>query len=228
MQTFKFSIPVWNKFLFSTDCDTRWMTFSLIQNKFRQSTVPCVHSKSPWLLWEKAVQTLCSQANMNSRTYQVISFLPDSTNFPLLCPPNSYSAFKTLLKFPLFCDTFSASSSSLPCTSQLSDYTLIISPMTCFVIFLFKASSHGFGRKVSWYSLFGEHFGNVYENDKARVEQHNFLLWIYSPGKQQGCYNTVITKEWKLSTCALIYIWLNKYNKVPCGSSTEPEALSLY
>lgn len=147
------------------------MTFSLIRSKFLQSTVPCVHSKPPWLPWE--MEKLSPRAVR--RTWigghiKLFHFCPSQTTFPpFFGLPNSFSAFETLLKFPLLCDTFSASSSSLPCTSQFSGHTLMLSLTTCFVTFLFKASAHIFGRKVRWYNLFGEHFENVYENDKPRA-----------------------------------------------------------
>lgn len=170
MQTFKFSIPGQYKFLFSTDCYARRMTFSLIWSKFLQSTVPCVHSKSPWLLGEteKLSPRAVGRTRIGGHT-KLFHFCPSQMTFPLFCLPNSSSAFETLLKFPLLCDSVSASSNSLPCTSQFSGHTLMLSPTTCFVTFLFKASARISGRKIRWYNLFGEHFGNVYENDKPRA-----------------------------------------------------------
>ena len=100
--------------MFFTNCDTRQKAFSLIWDKFLQFTVP--HQIS--LASVRGAQALCSQANVDRPSCQVISFLHMSNDFPLFCLLNPYSALETLLKFSLFSNTISASSSSLPCTSS--------------------------------------------------------------------------------------------------------------
>lgn len=70
--------------MFFTNCDTRQKAFSLIWDKFLQFTVP--HQIS--LASVRGAQALCSQANMDRPSCQVISFLhmsnPDieALNFP--------------------------------------------------------------------------------------------------------------------------------------------------
>lgn len=117
--------------------------------------------------------------------------------FPFCCPANSYLAFRTLLRLLLFRDIFSASSGSLPCASQPSDHTLVTSPITSTVTFLFKTCSYIFGREVNWYDLFEKRFGNFYENSSARTLWNNkshcqdFIPWIYTCKQQQYCWETI-------------------------------------
>lgn len=160
----------------------------------------CAQQVSLASLKDGKAQPPCSQANVERRTYQVISFLSESNNFP----PFFFFVYRTLpqhsrpcLNFP-----FSVTRSQLPqapclaLPSSLVTLWCYLSLTTCFVTFLFKASVHIFGRKVRWYNLFGEHFGNVYENDKPRAfEQYTnpsvrtFSCRFIHQVKQQDCYN---------------------------------------
>lgn len=112
--------------------------------------------------------------------------------FRLFCLAKSYSAFKTLLKFPLFWHLFSFLKLLALHFPALWSHFENISCL-CIVIFLFKARSHIFHRKVNGYNLFGEHFGHVYENDNWH---NNATAGTFSCGfthtrKQQGCCNTI-------------------------------------
>lgn len=109
---------LWEAILFFNYYTRQTMLHDFLFNSEQISLVHssmCAHEIS--LASVREAQPLCNQANVDRTSCQVISFLPMFNDFPLFCLQNSHSAFENCLNFPSSVISFSASSSSLPCTS---------------------------------------------------------------------------------------------------------------